>query len=62
MFDYYTNVSSMSCVRKLTRTIQRQWDLYMEGMSLKFALVIARRFLGHLSMFGYMAGTSWTHS
>ena len=22
MFDYYTNVSSTSCVRKLTRTIQ----------------------------------------
>ena len=34
----------------------------MEGIGLKFTPVIARRFLGHLSMFEPMAGTSWTHS
>ena len=34
----------------------------MEGMGLKFIPVMARCVLGHLSMFGPMAGTSWTHS
>ena len=34
----------------------------MEDMGLKFAPVIARCLLGHLSMFGSMAGTSLTHS
>ena len=34
----------------------------MEGTGLKFIPVIVRRLLGHLSMFGSMAGTSWTHS
>ena len=36
--------------------------MYMEGMSLKLTLVVVRRLLGHLGMFGPMAGTSWTHS
>ena len=34
----------------------------MEGMGLKFAPVIVRHLLVPLSMFGPMAGTSWTHS
>ena len=34
----------------------------MEGMDLKVTLVIIRHLLGPLSMFGPMAGTSWTHS
>ena len=34
----------------------------MEGMRLKFTPVIAKHLLGHPSMFGPMAGTSWTHS
>ena len=34
----------------------------MEGMGLKFTTVIARRLVGHLSMFVPMAGTSWTQS
>ena len=34
----------------------------MEGMGLKFIPVMVRRYLGPLSMFGPMAGTSWTHS
>ena len=34
----------------------------MEGMALKFTPVTVRHLLGHLSMFGLMAGTSWTHS
>ena len=33
----------------------------MEGMGLKFTPVVVRRLLGPLSMFGPMAGTSWTH-
>ena len=33
----------------------------MEGMSLKFSPVMGRRLLGPLSMFGPVAGTSWTH-
>ena len=33
---------------------------YMEGMSLKLTSVVVRRLLGPLSMFGAMAGTSWT--
>ena len=33
----------------------------MEGMGLKFTLVIVRHFLGPLNMFGPMTGTSWTH-
>ena len=35
---------------------------YMEGIDLKFTPVIVRHLLGPLSMFGSMAGTSWTHS
>ena len=34
----------------------------MEGMGLKFIPVIVRYLLGTLSMFGPMAGTSWTHN
>ena len=34
----------------------------MEGIGLKFAPVIVRHLLVPLSMFGPMAGTSWTHS
>ena len=34
----------------------------MEDMGLKFTPVIVRHLLGPLSMFGPMAGTSWTHS
>ena len=34
----------------------------MEGLGLKFTLLIVRRLLGRLSMFGPIAGTSWTHS
>ena len=34
----------------------------MEGMGLKLTPVLVRRLLGHLSMFGPMADTSWTHS
>ena len=33
----------------------------MDGMGLKFTPVIGRSPLGHLSMFGSMVGTSWTH-
>ena len=33
----------------------------MEGMCLKFTPVLVRHLLGHLSMFGPTAGTSWTH-
>ena len=33
----------------------------MEGMGLKLTLVVVRRLLGPLGMFGPMAGTSWTH-
>ena len=33
----------------------------MEGMDLKFTPVVARCLLHLLSMFGPMAGTSWTH-
>ena len=32
----------------------------MEGMGLTFTLVIVRHRLGPLSMFGPIAGTSWT--
>ena len=42
----------------------RQWDpcgCYMEGMGLKFTLVLGRHLLCHLSIFGPMAGTSGTH-
>ena len=35
---------------------------YMEGMGLKFTLVIGRRLLCHLSMFGPMAGTFEVHN
>ena len=34
----------------------------MEGMGLKFTPAVARHLLDPLSMFGLMAGTSWTHS
>ena len=34
----------------------------MEGMGLKFTPVIVRCVLGSPSMFGPIAGTSWTHS
>ena len=34
----------------------------MEGMGLKFIRVIARPLLGHLSIFGPMADTSYTES
>ena len=34
----------------------------MEGMGLKFTLVIVRRPLGHLSIFVPIAGTSLTQS
>ena len=34
----------------------------MKGMGLKFNPVAVKRCLGPLSMFGPMAGTSWTHS
>ena len=34
----------------------------MEGMGLKFIPVVVRHLLGPLSMFGPMAGTSWTQS
>ena len=34
----------------------------MEGMGLILTPVVVRCLLGHLSMFGPMAGTSWTHS
>ena len=34
----------------------------MEGMGLKFIPVEVRHLLGPLSMFGSMAGTSWTHN
>ena len=34
----------------------------MEGIGLKFTPVIGRRLLGHLHMFGPMAGTSGTHT
>ena len=34
----------------------------MESMGLKFTPVIAGHLLGHLSLFGPMAGTPWTHS
>ena len=33
----------------------------MEGMGLEFTPVVVRRLLSPLSMFGPMAGTSWTH-
>ena len=32
----------------------------MEDMGLKLAPVVVRHLLGHLGMFGPMAGTSWT--
>ena len=35
---------------------------YMEVMSLKFTPVVVRCLIDPLSMFGPMAGTSWTHS
>ena len=31
----------------------------MEGMGLKLTPVVVERLLGHLGMFGPMAGTSW---
>ena len=34
----------------------------MKDMGLKLTPVIVRHILGHLSMFGRMDGTSWTHS
>ena len=34
----------------------------MEGMGLKFTLVMGRRLLRHSNMFGLIAGTSETHS
>ena len=34
----------------------------MEGMGLKFTPVVVRCLLGLLSMFGPIAGISWTHS
>ena len=34
----------------------------MESMGLKLTPVVVRHLLGHLSMFGAMAGTPWTHS
>ena len=34
----------------------------MKGMGLKLTPVVVRRLLRPLSMFGPMAGTSWTHS
>ena len=34
----------------------------MEGMCLKFTPVAVTCLLGPLSMFGPIAGTSWTHS
>ena len=34
----------------------------MEGMDLKFTPVIGRRLLGHIIVFGPMAGTPGTHS
>ena len=34
----------------------------MECMSLKITPVVVRRLIGPLSMFGPMAGTSWTYS
>ena len=34
----------------------------MKGMGLKFTPVMERPLLGHLSMFGPVAGTSGTHS
>ena len=34
----------------------------MEGMDLKLIPVVAKRLLGHLGLFGPMAGTSCTHS
>ena len=34
----------------------------MEGMGLQFTPVVVRRLFGHLSVFGPMAGTSWSHS
>ena len=34
---------------------------YMESMGLKFIPEIVRHLLDHLSMFGPMDGTSWTH-
>ena len=33
----------------------------MEGMGLEFTPVVGRHLLGHLSMFGPMAGTTGTH-
>ena len=34
----------------------------MEGMGLKLSPVVMRCRLGSLSVFGSMAGTSWSHS
>ena len=34
----------------------------MESMGLKFTLMVVRHLLDPMSMFGPMAGTSWTHS
>ena len=34
----------------------------MEGIGLKSTLAVVRCLLGHLDIFGPMAGTSWTHS
>ena len=34
----------------------------MKGMGLKFTPVVVRHLLGPLSVFGSMAGTSWTYS
>ena len=46
-----------------TRPIPFYWPRrYMEGMGLEFTPVMGRRLLGHLSMFGTMAGASGTHS
>ena len=33
----------------------------MEGMGQKFTPVVVKHLLGTLSMFGLMAGISWTH-
>ena len=34
----------------------------MEDMRMKFTPVLLRHLLGHLGIFGPMAGASWTHT